>query len=258
MIVICEECGKKYRVDSTKIKGKTASFKCHICSHVIMAYKTRVPPAQLDSKVEAGSPKTDDNQPVAADYNTIGIAPSADKTKTATRHQRQAGGVSLRTKMFLVFLFIPLIIIAGGSFFYLWHLETTSRLLVRETSKIATQLAENKIDDIAVANALIQTRAKALTDNARSATLVMLGAKFLLIILIVSTYVLRLTGKIKSLAEITDRISAGEFEIEIDTKSRDEIGDLSNAIARIQETVQLSIERLQARRGQSKPIFPTG
>ena len=77
------------------------------------------------------------------------------------------------------------------------------------------------------------------------------------IIFIVSIYVLRLTGKIKSLAEITDRISVGEVEIEIDTKSRDEIGELSNAIARMQETIQLSIERLQRRRGQSKPIFPT-
>jgi len=257
MIVICEECGKKYRVDSAKIKGKAASFKCHICSHVIMAYKTRVSPAQLDSKVGAVPTTTVDDQPVAVDHNTIGIAPTADKAKTGTRHHRQAGGVGLRTKMFLVFLFIPLIIIAGGSFVYLWHLETTSRLLVRESSKIATQLAEKKIDSIAAANVLIQTRAKELTDKARSITLMMLGTIFLLIILIVSTYVLRLTGKIKSLAEITDRISAGEFEIEIDTKSRDEIGELSNAITRMQETIQFSIERLQGQRGQSKSIFPS-
>lgn len=257
MIVICEECGKKYRVDSAQIKGKAASFKCHICSHIIMAYKTRVPPRQLDSKVEAEPATTVADQPAAANDHTIGIAPTAEKTKTGTRHHRQPGGASLRTKMFLVFLFIPLIIIAGGSFFYLWHFETTSRLLIRESSKITTQLAEKKIDNITTANALIQTRAKELTDKARSTTLMMLGATFLLIIFIVSIYVLRLTGKIKSLAEITDRISVGEVEIEIDTKSRDEIGELSNAIARMQETIQLSIERLQRRRGQSKPIFPT-
>lgn len=258
MIVICEECGKKYRVDLAKIKGKAASFKCHICNHIIMAYKTRVPPAQLKSKVEAEPTNTVDHQPAAADHNTIDIAPTADKAKTGMRHHQQAGGVGLRTKMFLVFLFIPLIIIAGGCFFYLWHLDTTSRLLVRESSKIAIQLAEKKIDSITAAKALLQTRAKELTDKARWLTLMMLGATFLLIILIVSTYVLRLTGKIKSLAEITDRISAGEFEIELNTKSRDEIGELSNAIARMQETLQLSIERLQGRRGQSKPSFPAG
>ena len=39
MIVICEECGKKYRIDPEKIKGDKARFKCRSCSHVITVDK---------------------------------------------------------------------------------------------------------------------------------------------------------------------------------------------------------------------------
>ncbi len=35
MIVRCEECGKKYRIDETKLKGKKASVKCKSCDSMI-------------------------------------------------------------------------------------------------------------------------------------------------------------------------------------------------------------------------------
>ena len=46
MIVICEECGKKYRIDPLKIKGKAASFKCRVCTHVIMVTKPELETSQ--------------------------------------------------------------------------------------------------------------------------------------------------------------------------------------------------------------------
>ena len=39
MIVICEECGKKYRIDPSKIRGAAARFKCRVCAHMIMVAK---------------------------------------------------------------------------------------------------------------------------------------------------------------------------------------------------------------------------
>ena len=52
MVVICEECGKKYRVDPSKIQGKAASFKCRVCSHVIMVFKARVTSSEPDYKAK--------------------------------------------------------------------------------------------------------------------------------------------------------------------------------------------------------------
>jgi predicted Zn finger-like uncharacterized protein len=47
MITICEECGKKHRIDPEKIKGDSAKFKCRSCGHIIKVYK---PVAAPDSQ----------------------------------------------------------------------------------------------------------------------------------------------------------------------------------------------------------------
>ena len=50
------------------------------------------------------------------------------------------------------------------------------------------------------------------------------------------------------LTDTADRISVGELDAEIEIKSNDEIGELSEAIVRMQESIRLSIERLRKRR----------
>jgi predicted Zn finger-like uncharacterized protein len=248
MIVICEECGKKYRVDLAKIKGKAASFKCQVCSHVIMVHKARITPLQPDSKMKVKSTTTIDDRLTADGTETKDGKPVADKADPEARHHRKAGGFGLRAKMLLLFLLIPLILTAGVSLFYLWHFETTLRLFVQESSKIVTQRAEEEIANISAATVMMQARAKALNDNARMIASMTLGATLLLIGIIVFVYAHRLTGKIKSLTEVAERISVGEFEMAIETKSRDEIGELAEAISRMQDNIRLSIERLQHRR----------
>ena len=247
MIVICEECGKKYRVDPSKIKGKAASFKCHICRHVILVSKTRAISPRPDPKMKVTSTNAIADQRAADGADTKDDALTADKAKAGKRHHRKTGGFSLRTKMLLLFFFIPLILTAGVNLFYLWYFESTSRLLVQESSKIVAQLVEEKIADISAATAMMQSRAKALTDKARMIALMMLGATLLLIGIIVFVYVYRLTRKIKLLTEVAERISLGELEMEIEPNSRDEIGELAAAIARTQDNIRLSIERLRRR-----------
>jgi HAMP domain-containing protein len=46
---------------------------------------------------------------------------------------------------------------------------------------------------------------------------------------------------------VADRISVGELDAVIDINSKDEIGDLAEAITRMQDSVRLSIERLRRR-----------
>jgi methyl-accepting chemotaxis protein len=85
----------------------------------------------------------------------------------------------------------------------------------------------------------METSAKTLTDEA---------LKFSLMILVVLIYSHRLTGKIKSLTEVTERISVGDLAAEVETTSKDEIGELAEAISRMQESIRLSIERLRRRK----------
>ena len=63
MIVICEECGKKYRVDSAKIKGQAASFRCRTCSHVIVVSKPESKAAELTEAISARDETGTDQAP---------------------------------------------------------------------------------------------------------------------------------------------------------------------------------------------------
>ena len=378
MIVICEECGKKYRIDPSKIKGKAASFKCRSCTHLIVVSK----PAPAEEQPEPESRPTLESITTTIDDSSGAAA--ADAASAAEKTKRRTKGLGLRSKMLLLFMVVPLILMAGASFLYLWQLESMSNLLTRESSKFVNQMAEEKIADISAGVAMqcklyllshpdliredfnddmgfktlavqkvgltgytalyelpgtdgvwrtwahvnkkiigidmsklekpmgrnfpgfwkvfsgvkggkksqgyytwqdkdgtfrdkfmvctpiagtryviaattymdeftgpvkrMQGRAKELTDRAKQITWAVLAVTLLLIGLIVSIYGHRLTGKIKSLTDVADRISVGELGMEVKTASRDELGELAEAIARMQDSIRLSIERLRRRR----------
>lgn len=70
-----------------------------------------------------------------------------------------------------------------------------------------------------------------------------------LVILVVSLLSSRaIVAPIKRLTEAANRISVGELDVEIASNSPDEIGDLADAIGRMQDSIRLSIARLQRRR----------
>jgi len=389
MIVICEECGKKYRIDPAKIKGKAASFKCRACTHLIVVSKPEpsdpelaAPPREPESRPTLESVTTSIEDGATTAVSDAAVMPAAGES--AILRPRRAGGVGLRTKMLLLFLLIPMVLMASASLLYLWQLETTTDLLTSESTKFVNRMAEEKIADISAAVAMqcklyllghpelkkedfnqdiefksiavqkvgltgytalyqlpgsddiwrtwahvnpniiaidmstlkgplgrnfpgfwrvfsgvkggkksqgyytwqdkdgtfrdkfmvctpiagtrfviaattyldeftgpvrtMASNAKALADRAKMITVAILAATLLLVGLIVFIYGHRLTSKIKSLTEVADRISVGELGMEIETTSKDEIGELAEAIARMQDSIRLSIERLRRRR----------
>ena len=385
MIVICEECGKKYRLDLSKIKGSAARFKCRVCTHMIMVSKPQsASPAIAEKELPATEKVVETAEKQApAEEPEIALDRSAPEPGRV-RPVRKTGVFNLRTKMLLLFLFVPLVFMIGASLLYLWQLEQMSAQLTKESTNIVNQMAEDKIADLSTAVAiqcrlyllahpelkkedfmndmgfktlavqkvgltgytalyempdpknvwrtwahvnpkiisidmsslkkplgrnfpgfwkiytgvkggkrsqgyytwqdkdgkfrdkfmvctpvagtpyvvaattyldeftgpikLMESRAEILTEKTRLITFAILGGTLLLIGIIVSIYGHRLTGKIKSLTDVAERISIGDLGIEVETKSRDEIGELAEAISRMQESIRLSIERLRRRR----------
>lgn len=382
MIVICEECGRKYRIDLAKIPEKGASFKCKSCSHVIPVSKPEGtspgPPPSLPTQMPA---RNREKRPVAAAPAEQGKPASIKKSQ---KPKRQTKGFGLRTKMALLFVFIPIVLIAAAGALYLWQLNTLASDITSVSSKAVTQIAEDVIRENARAVAKqcmlylashsklkkesynndqefkksavqkvgrsgytalyelpnadgvwrtwahanpkiigidmsklkkplgrnfpvfwkvftgvkagreskgyytwkdadgrirdkfmvctpvegtryviasttyldeftqsvthMEARAKHFLTNTRNIVFGIMGGTLILIILIVSIYGTKLTGRIKSLTDVADRISVGELDAEIKIKSKDELGDLAEAISRMQDSIRLSIERLRRRR----------
>ena len=83
----------------------------------------------------------------------------------------------------------------------------------------------------------------------RNLVIAILAGTVILIGLIVAVYAYKLTARIKYLTDVTERISVGDLDVEITgIKSRDEIGELANAITRMQESIRLAIKRLRERK----------
>ena len=93
----------------------------------------------------------------------------------------------------------------------------------------------------------LEERIGSLIFETRNIVVGVFGGTLLLISIIMLLYVQRLTKNIKSLTEVTNRISVGELEARVEVTSRDEIGELAEAIARMQESIRLAIERLRRR-----------
>jgi len=71
----------------------------------------------------------------------------------------------------------------------------------------------------------------------------------LLVIVITAVYVARgFTNPIVQLTQVAERISLGELDAKIDIHRKDEIGELAEAVSRMQASLQAAIERLRARR----------
>lgn len=94
---------------------------------------------------------------------------------------------------------------------------------------------------------ILEKNIRDLISGARNIIAGVLGGIMLLIVSLILYYVSNITGKIKTLTEAANRISVGELETHIDVRSKDEIGELADAISRMQDSIRLSIARLRKR-----------
>ena len=75
----------------------------------------------------------------------------------------------------------------------------------------------------------------------------LLGITALLVIIIAWLLGRAIGNPIKKLTEVAERISVGDMDADIHIKSRDEIGNLAEAISRMQDSLRLAIERFRKR-----------
>ncbi len=58
MLVICEDCSKKYNIDESKMKSSRARFNCYECGHIIVVIKGETSATGIDDNKENASKMT--------------------------------------------------------------------------------------------------------------------------------------------------------------------------------------------------------
>ena len=229
VIVICEECGKKYSIVASRIRGSAAGFTCRRCGHRIVVAK---PPEALP-----GGPAP----PAEA---------AVEDAAPPWSHRKSPG---LRAEMVGIVLVFPLLVMAGAAFVFLQQVESLVSDLGRHCFQAAGQRVEERIPGASAAASVeepagpvirIQDGIAAFTQEAAITAALILGGAFLATVLVVLVFGLRLAGRVQTLADAAARISTGDFTAEVETGSRDELGILAEAVARLRENLRLSRERM--------------
>lgn len=136
MIAICEECGKQYRIDPAKIKGKTASFNCKACHHRITVNK---PSSEIPMPDTPQMPSSQPPEPAAAPTKT------AEKSGTSMLKSRRGTRFGLAEKMVSLMLavtLIPLLVFWGLTF------KQTNSRIQEDSEKIILQTSEKLANSI--------------------------------------------------------------------------------------------------------------
>jgi len=147
MVVICEECGKKYKIDPAKIKGKQARFKCKACGMAIIVQKPVPPPVGQD--LAATSPSTASSAVIAplaeprgereTEAPAAGKKSSGKKKKKAPKHKAlKRFRFGLTPKVVVMMLVISLVPL--GVFWGITFKETSDRIR-QDTEKLMAQIS---------------------------------------------------------------------------------------------------------------------
>ncbi|GAB4350934.1 MAG: hypothetical protein Kow006_14320 [Gammaproteobacteria bacterium] len=93
----------------------------------------------------------------------------------------------------------------------------------------------------------LEAKAGQITEQTTQFTVLALVITLVLVGIIVTSYGIKLTGKIRELTNHAERISAGDLDSKVEVSSKDEIGELAHAISLMQTSIRLSIDRLRRR-----------
>ncbi|MDY0359988.1 MAG: HAMP domain-containing protein [Desulforegulaceae bacterium] len=161
MALICEECGKIYHIDKEKLKkqlkGDFAKTKCRICGHIIQISREEL---EKDDEV-----RTDDDSffsEFSDETNSFDYGDSVEtqedkealetkdkqeteEVKHSFKNEDRRKGFGLRTKMFFLFLIIPILLMSASGIFSQIQLKRLSENITEKGTAVVKDFAEQRI-----------------------------------------------------------------------------------------------------------------
>lgn len=217
MLVICEDCAKKYNIDESRIKGNRARFTCNECGHIIIVDKadlmrpllrsasqqpSRSPSIDLLKEMEAPLPS--DLNPKTESSNQTDKSDGLDANQSAALKR---GGLTFKS-YFLIAGFLSFCITNAG----------IGYIMVQHYSKIGRQPME-------LHSSLLIT-----------SILVLLGtwAVSFLILFGMGAY---LSRTVNSMTAILNRIDQGEKGVELVAKGPRELKNMAQILSSLSSKI---------------------
>ncbi len=145
VIVICEECGRKYRIDTGSIEGAAAGFSCRNCGHRILVNKER--PDALGLGPDEGVahvPPSHAHRPKP--QAPLGHQPPAEEAQPESVETLEQGARWMGSRARRVLPGALGLLIAGvAGFLFMCQMGSLMRDINRVSSQVLNRSAEEKI-----------------------------------------------------------------------------------------------------------------
>ncbi len=105
--------------------------------------------------------------------------------------------------------------------------------------------ATTYIDEFTQPMLRLENESRAIAQKESFKIALLISVIVILFIILVYVFGGRLAANIKYLSEMTDRISLGDLDASIEIRSKDELAVLTESISRLQQSVQMSLQRLR-------------
>ena len=154
MEISCDACGKKYRIDETKMKGAMARVKCKACNNLMVVTKPRPeeitepppPPESFDPSVTNDIPEPPVTPPHPVPRSVVEMAAPPVEAKTAAVEEDSSAFLGSQKIRFGLFakIIIVMLIVSLLPFAIYWGitLRETNLRVQTETEKLMAQTAK--------------------------------------------------------------------------------------------------------------------
>ena len=119
MIILCEECGKKYKIDDKKLVKDKTLFNCPNCKSTIEVLKPKQGIEAIDP--ESASSMSADHSAASGSFQTVGKAASAPPQRPRTDWNVDQAAIPKRQKTSgltvgqkLLYVFLAFVLLTGG------------------------------------------------------------------------------------------------------------------------------------------------
>ena len=164
MLVICEDCAKKYNIDAVKIKGDRARFSCRECGHIIVVEKpdphsVEQPPEEHDDTVQEATASHIDadqlEQSPSEDSTSDVKNTSGAETKRSLKKRKRGKGAAISFYLLFALTIGFISIAAAFAFLYLKYIpQLMNEQVDLRTSAISTVFAGAVKQPVLVGNHL--------------------------------------------------------------------------------------------------------
>jgi methyl-accepting chemotaxis protein len=141
MIVNCDKCGLKYKVDPSKMKGDQARLTCRGCSNVIIVNKPDATDYSSTSEPSDQTLETSGNETSRSLYDPG----AAEKTGEKISPAQKRSGLGLTSKVIMLMLLVSLL--PGIAYFAVTFNQTNERIR-QETGRSGLQITEILTDEV--------------------------------------------------------------------------------------------------------------